>query len=255
MRSSGCAMAIPRCGKGVGPCRTLAARALSVDDPAVRWARAGAWTRQANISGSERRFSAYREKDHSDSCFALFPLCNAILFLALRSLPLPCSVSVVEIRWRAPNRSPRTTTSGPRGDDCMESNNVSHRTGIPSTCQWITDIGTVGACCLIAIICSSCATVSVNTVEGTITARGLIGVTKTLPLSAVAVTARGAGYLSTSSGVAIGAFSSTQVFLPDSSECTVVIVDASADALEDLQETLHDAGHELSSICVFNRER
>jgi hypothetical protein len=101
-----------------------------------------------------------------------------------------------------------------------------------------------------AAVCG-CATVTVNTEQGTIRARGLFGV-QVLPysLSPIAVHSRGLGAFAGAGEFSLGLQSRVAVYAPDPNSCRVVLIGQRAEETQRLIETLQRGGIEASDICT-----
>lgn len=102
---------------------------------------------------------------------------------------------------------------------------------------------------------AGCATVSVNTEQGTIRARGLFG-TRVLPFSQspLAVHSRGLGVFASPGELSLGLHSRVALYIPDPAACRVVLIGQHPDQTRRLIEVLEQGGVKAADICTDKGE-
>lgn len=100
-----------------------------------------------------------------------------------------------------------------------------------------------------------CASVRVDTNSGSVETRGLLGARQALPIDGiVAVRTEGLGVFRSASSVSVGFVSSTSVYLPPASQCTVLLLKPDPEQVAHLTTLLKDSGINPASICTDEKE-
>jgi hypothetical protein len=98
---------------------------------------------------------------------------------------------------------------------------------------------------------SGCASVTVATGEGTISARGLFGTSvRTLALAPVSIRRQGIGVHQDHDSMTLGWLSESAVYLPTGDDsCRIVLVDSDPTQLGELLDVLRKGGADMATVC------
>jgi hypothetical protein len=101
------------------------------------------------------------------------------------------------------------------------------------------------------LLVSGCASVTVATSEGRITARGVFGSSiRTLALAPASIRRQGLGVHRDAGSVSVGWLAESAVYLPANSDaCRIVLVESDPAQLAALISVLRQGGADMSTVC------
>ena len=145
--------------------------------------------------------------------------------------------------------SAETTLEGGRHLHPMRHARIAARPHSAFTSRWIR------TWCVIlpvtAVLASGCATVTVATGEGQITARGMFGTSiQTLTLAPVSIRRQGIGVHQDRGSITLGWLAESAVYEPSANDaCRIVLFESNPAQLAELISVLRHAGADMTTVC------